>query len=246
MKSQKEFLELFAKLEDLIKLRFKGSQLEKYNKKTQDDKNMSLRNKFKDLNISIKDQELFKIACDLRNNVCHGQGASYSPLYNVSEDFYDEIVRLKKSFTQTIYEKCIHIDNVQYCIPEMNLMNVLSAMKDKNHTHVPILDQNKKILGVLSENTLLLSYLKKKKIDKNTIVNDVLEEASLNAKGRRDVVRLVNKNLPMADIKKLFRESMDKKDKDRLTLLLVTSDTKAKEKDLIGIYTIWDLNLDIN
>lgn len=246
MKSQKEFLELFAKLEDLIKLRFKAGQLEQYDKKNQNDKNMSLINKFKDHNSSGKDQELFKIACDLRNNICHGQGASYSPLYNVSEDFYDEIVRLKKSFTQTIDDKCIRIDKVQYCTPEMNLMTVLRRMKDKNHTHVPILDKNKKILGVLSENTLLLSYLKNKKNDENTIVNDVIKEAALNAKGRRDVIELVNKNLPMADIKNLFRKSMTKKDKDRLTLLLVTSDTKAKDKDLVGIYTIWDLNLYIN
>ena len=125
---------------------------------------------------------------------------------------------------------------------EEKLEKLIKVMNEKKISHVPVLDKDKKLIGVFSENTIFskLSEDEIIEIGKEYKVKDYEKYIKLENHSS-EYFDFVKRNEELASAQNLFNKSI-KKDK-KLVMLFVTENGKKTEK-ILGIITPWDL-LDI-
>lgn len=125
---------------------------------------------------------------------------------------------------------------------EEKLENLIKTMNEKKISHVPVLDKDKKLVGVFSENTIFskLSDDEIIEIGKEYKVKDYEKYIKLENHSS-EYFDFIKRNEELASAQNLFNKSI-KKDK-KLVMLFVTRNGK-KNEEILGILTPWDL-LDI-
>lgn len=125
---------------------------------------------------------------------------------------------------------------------EEKLEKLIKIMNEKKISHVPVLDKDKKLIGVFSENTIFskLSEDEIIEIGKEYKVKDYEKYIKLENHSS-EYFDFIKRNEELASAQNLFNKSI-KKDK-KLVMLFVTENGKKTEK-ILGILTPWDL-LDI-
>lgn len=125
---------------------------------------------------------------------------------------------------------------------EEKLEKLIKIMNEKKISHVPVLDKDKKLIGVFSENTIFskLSEDEIIEIGKEYKVKDYEKYIKLENHSS-EYFDFIKRNEELASAQNLFNKSI-KKDK-KLVMLFVTENGKKTEK-ILGIITPWDL-LDI-
>lgn len=122
---------------------------------------------------------------------------------------------------------------------EEKLENLIKTMNEKKISHVPVLDKDKKLVGVFSENTIFskLSEDEIIEIGKEYKVKDYEKYIKLENHSS-EYFDFIKRNEELASVQNLFNKSI-KKDK-KLVMLFVTENGKKTEK-ILGIITPWDL-----
>ena len=122
---------------------------------------------------------------------------------------------------------------------EEKLENLIKTMNEKKISHVPVLDKDKKLVGVFSENTIFskLSDDEIIEIGKEYKVKDYEKYIKLENHSS-EYFDFIKRNEELASAQNLFNKSI-KKDK-KLVMLFVTENGKKTEK-ILGIITPWDL-----
>ena len=125
---------------------------------------------------------------------------------------------------------------------EEKLEKLIKTMNEKKISHVPVLDKDKKLVGVFSENTIFskLSEDEIIEIGKEYKVKDYEKYIKLENHSS-EYFDFIKRNEELTSAQNLFNKSI-KKDK-KLVMLFVTENGKKTEK-ILGILTPWDL-LDI-
>ncbi|ALQ35210.1 CBS domain-containing protein [Fusobacterium hwasookii] len=125
---------------------------------------------------------------------------------------------------------------------EEKLEKLIKTMNEKKISHVPVLDKDKKLVGVFSENTIFskLSDDEIIEIGKEYQVKDYVKYIKLENHSS-EYFDFIKRNEELTSAQNLFNKSI-KKDK-KLVMLFVTENGKKTEK-ILGILTPWDL-LDI-
>ena len=122
---------------------------------------------------------------------------------------------------------------------EEKLEKLIKVMNEKKISHVPVLDKDKKLVGVFSENTIFskLSEDEIIEIGKEYKVKDYEKYIKLENHSS-EYFDFIKRNEELASAQNLFNKSI-KKDK-KLVMLFVTENGKKSEK-ILGILTPWDL-----
>ena len=122
---------------------------------------------------------------------------------------------------------------------EEKLEKLIKTMNEKKISHVPVLDKDKKLVGVFSENTIFskLSEDEIIEIGKEYKVKDYEKYIKLENHSS-EYFDFIKRNEELASAQNLFNKSI-KKDK-KLVMLFVTENGKKSEK-ILGILTPWDL-----
>lgn len=207
-----------------------------------------LKNKYKDFDVfsseSIHKNEILKkdpnfwlSYKNLRNVIVHND--LNIPIANITkkglEDFnnkIDQIMHPKKA-------KDICIKNVYDAKYDSKISDILSEMKKREYTNVPIVDKNKEVIGIFNYYTLFLYVNDNAEIVLEPEKMEISEfKKYYSLKNNELEFEFVGKEVNINDIMNIFDKNVETNKK--IGALLVTENGKSNEK-LLGIITIDDI-----
>ena len=222
------FRELCNKFEDLVRIKYKVKDEEGAFYILSNQKEYK---KFeKDINLIRK----------IRNLLSHGECKVEG---NVAIEINENIIEKLKEIISLLENPPLvtsrYITEIFVVDLEEKLENLIKTMNEKKISHVPVLDKDKKLVGVFSENTIFskLSEDEIIEIGKEYKVKDYEKYIKLENHSS-EYFDFIKRNEELALAQNLFNKSI-KKDK-KLVMLFVTENGKKTEK-ILGIITPWDL-----
>ena len=117
------------------------------------------------------------------------------------------------------------------------ISSVVEAMLKNVYSHVPVIGDDNKVLGVFSESTML-EMNRAKICDDGDTTLDVVSEFLPFDRHTAEVFRFIPKNDPVVHIRQLCSEALRKH--ERIGMFFVT-DGGNKDEPLLGILTVWDI-----
>lgn len=189
-----------------------------------------------------RNQQLLRAVAQVRNNLVH------NPIPSVAQPLVDpnpRLVEMYRDVRDTLLNppKALSIaipgQDIYTTTLSAKLSAVMQAMDDHVFTHVPVLDNDDRMIGVFSENSLL-SYLADNGegiITKDMKIEDIREFLPLKAHRGESFV-FVSRNTPLSKIYEIFNEAIQVR--QRIGMVFVTQNGRESEK-LLGIITAWDL-----
>lgn len=119
---------------------------------------------------------------------------------------------------------------------------IFPTMKDMTkfkYTHIPILDENKNVIGVFSENTIFSYLLEEEIVEVNNGMRfEDLDKTISLKKHSSEIFKFVKKTTTLREAKNIFKEELE--ENERIGMVFVTENSKKEEK-ILGIFTSWDL-----
>ena len=164
-----------------------------------------------------------------------------------SDNYYsiaDETIKKLESITEEVKHPFTVASKATKNIYSKNINDkVLESMKDmneKNYTHIPIYssEDNKKLVGIFSENSVFQYIMEDKiiEIDDNTTFKDIIK--CIDIKKSKEVIKFVSKNELYDDVVNDFIKEFHEGQK--LSCVMITDHGLPTEK-VIGILTAWDV-----
>lgn len=121
--------------------------------------------------------------------------------------------------------------------PEDTIRSAVETMVENSYSHVPVLDEHGKVIGVFSESTML----EMSKADAGGAVPDTMRDIAAflpMEKHSADVFKFVPKNDAVLHLRQLCDEALGKR--ERIGMFFVTENGREVEP-LLGILTVWDI-----
>ena len=225
------FRELCNKFEDLVRIKYKVKDEEGAFYILSNQKEYK---KFeKDINLIRK----------IRNLLSHGEcKVEGKTAIEINENIIEKLKEIISLLENPPLVASRYITEMFVVDLEEELENLIKTMNEKKISHVPVLDKDKKLVGVFSENTIFskLSEDEIIEIGKEYKVKDYEKYIKLENHSS-EYFDFIKRNEELTSAQNLFNKSI-KKDK-KLVMLFVTENGKKTEK-ILGILTPWDL-LDI-
>jgi CBS domain-containing protein len=222
------FRELCNKFEDLVRIKYKVKDEEGAFYILSNQKEYK---KFeKDINLIRK----------IRNLLSHGEcKVEGKTAIEINENIIEKLKEIISLLENPSLVASRYITEMFVVDLEEKLENLIKAMNEKKISHVPVLDKDKKLVGVFSENTIFskLSEDEIIEIGKEYKVKDYEKYIKLENHSS-EYFDFIKRNEELASAQNLFNKSI-KKDK-KLVMLFVTENGKKTEK-ILGIITPWDL-----
>ena len=222
------FRELCNKFEDLVRIKYKVKDEEGAFYILSNQKEYK---KFeKDINLIRK----------IRNLLSHGEcKVEGKTAIEINENIIEKLKEIISLLENPPLVASRYITEMFVVDLEEKLENLIKAMNEKKISHVPLLDKDKKLVGVFSENTIFskLSEDEIIEIGKEYKVKDYEKYIKLENHSS-EYFDFIKRNEELALAQNLFNKSI-KKDK-KLVMLFVTENGKKTEK-ILGIITPWDL-----
>ena len=222
------FRELCNKFEDLVRIKYKVKDEEGAFYILLNQKEYK---KFeKDINLIRKIRNL------LSHGECKGEGKT---AIEINENIIEKLKEIISLLENPPLIESRYITEMFVVDLEEKLENLIKTMNEKKISHVPVLDKDKKLVGVFSENTIFskLSDDEIIEIGKEYKVKDYEKYIKLENHSS-EYFDFIKRNEELASAQNLFNKSI-KKDK-KLVMLFVTENGKKTEK-ILGIITPWDL-----
>ena len=222
------FRELCNKFEDLVRI--------KYKVKDEEGAFYILLNQ-KEYKKFEKDINLIR---KIRNLLSHGEcKVEGKTAIEINENIIEKLKEIISLLENPPLIASRYITEMFVVDLEEKLENLIKTMNEKKISHVPVLDKDKKLVGVFSENTIFskLSDDEIIEIGKEYIVKDYEKYIKLENHSS-EYFDFIKRNEELASAQNLFNKSI-KKDK-KLVMLFVTENGKKTEK-ILGIITPWDL-----
>lgn len=222
------FRELCNKFEDLVRIKYKVKDEEGAFYILSNQKEYK---KFeKDINLIRK----------IRNLLSHGECKVEGKVaIEINENIIEKLKEIISLLENPPLVASRYITEMFVVDLEEKLENLIKTMNEKKISHVPVLDKDKKLVGVFSENTIFskLSEDEIIEIGKEYKVKDYEKYIKLENHSS-EYFDFIKRNEELASAQNLFNKSI-KKDK-KLVMLFVTENGKKTEK-ILGIITPWDL-----
>ena len=222
------FRELCNKFEDLVRI--------KYKVKDEEGAFYILLNQ-KEYKKFEKDINLIR---KIRNLLSHGEcKVEGKTAIEINENIIEKLKEIISLLENPPLVASRYITEMFVVDLEEKLENLIKTMNEKKISHVPVLDKDKKLVGVFSENTIFskLSDDEIIEIGKEYKVKDYEKYIKLENHSS-EYFDFIKRNEELASAQNLFNKSI-KKDK-KLVMLFVTENGKKTEK-ILGIITPWDL-----
>ena len=222
------FRELCNKFEDLVRI--------KYKVKDEEGAFYILLNQ-KEYKKFEKDINLIR---KIRNLLSHGEcKVEGKTAIEINENIIEKLKEIISLLENPPLIASRYITEMFVVDLEEKLANLIKTMNEKKISHVPVLDKDKKLVGVFSENTIFskLSDDEIIEIGKEYKVKDYEKYIKLENHSS-EYFDFIKRNEELASAQNLFNKSI-KKDK-KLVMLFVTENGKKTEK-ILGIITPWDL-----
>lgn len=207
----------------------------------------------------IKDNDLKLWQCIeiLKDNGCNPYYDNYNFIefcrklrninsHNITDNYYsisdETLIKLGEIVDEVKHPAKVE-EKATHPVYSKNLNDkVLSTMQEMNkevYTHIPIYSEdNTKLIGVFSENSLFQYIMENKEIDidSNTTFKDIKKCIDTHKHG--DIVRFVDKDKLYDDVVNDFIEEFTKGNK--LSCVMVTDSSQTTEP-IVGIITAWDI-----
>ena len=222
------FRELCNKFEDLVRIKYKVKDEEGAFYILSNQK--EYKNFEKDINLIRK----------IRNLLSHGEcKVEGKNAIEINENIIEKLKEIISLLENPPLVASRYITEMFVVDLEEKLGNLIKTMNEKKISHVPVLDKDKKLVGVFSENTIFskLSEDEIIEIGKEYKVKDYEKYIKLENHSS-EYFDFIKRNEELASAQNLFNKSI-KKDK-KLVMLFVTENGKKNEK-ILGILTPWDL-----
>ena len=117
------------------------------------------------------------------------------------------------------------------------ISSVIDEMVKRGYSHIPVMDEKGKVIGVFSESTMMDGWRAKICSADALTMKDIANLLPIE-NHKVDVFRFVSKCSTAASLKKMCEESIQ--NGDRIGLFFVTEHGKSDEP-LLGILTVWDI-----
>lgn len=222
------FRDLCNKFEDLVRIKYKVKDDEgAFNK-------LSMQKEYKKFE---KDINLIR---KIRNLLSHGEcKIEGKTAIEINENIIEKLKEIISLLENPPLVTSRYITEMFVVDLEEKLEKLIKIMNEKKISHVPVLDKDKKLVGVFSENTIFskLSEDEIIEIGKEYKVKDYEKYIKLENHSS-EYFDFIKRNEELASAQNLFNKSI-KKDK-KLVMLFVTENGKKNEK-ILGILTPWDL-----
>ena len=170
---------------------------------------------------------------NMRNVLCHVDNPG-----QVSDTFLNELRTFVNKLTTTVTDIYVPISKIQSAKLNDELCEIVALMSENNYSFVPILDEEKRLLGVISENDILNLSLKNSGIlnDDEIIVSDYLNSFGLDTDSNY-FFEFVNRQEMATSIKTIFSSFRNNK---ICGMVFVTEHGKQSEK-ILGFVSPWDV-----
>lgn len=184
-----------------------------------------------------QNKALFQCFETARNTLAHERvGLEYPILINpILLDALNDVLKRRN---EKAINKAIRFQDM-FCVRlNANLLDTLKIMQEENYSHVPVLDADDKLIGVLSENAIV-SYIVNKQgivIDKEE-VREVEDFIQID-KNRNEIFEFISRDTSMMEVQNRFIKSFN--NNKRLAVIYITQTGKRTEK-VLGMITAWDI-----
>ena len=121
---------------------------------------------------------------------------------------------------------------VKYCNLNTRLLNVSKIMKKSNIGVLPLVDQNKKVIGVITDRDICLALANKKKNLAKVSVKDVISQVKLNTIKAGDDIKKAMREMRINKISRLPVTDKNGKLRGILSLNNLISNTLKKKGKL--------------
>ena len=174
-----------------------------------------------------------------RNALTHNPLLDGTPIVSLNSGvipFLDDVISCIEKLS-TAANILIPRCDVFSCSFGDTVSSTVDVMLKNVYSHVPVLDELGRVVGVFSESTLLemsksgISSAAEKRI------RDIAEFLPFE-RHTADVFRFVPKNDPIAHLRYLCAEALESR--ERIGMIFVTADGRLEES-LLGILTVWDI-----
>lgn len=195
--------------------------------------NRSSSNKVKERGRMLNLSRLF------RNSLVHELDMNQDNIVEINDSIINFLKKEKEYIVKPI--RAIDIatkrENLLSAKLTDKVIDIMPKMYQKSNLQVPILDQNNRLLGILSPNSLFLYQIEVDNLTTFTTVNDVLEYTKIN-KHISENYAFTSRRTRLEDISNLFDDYYNKGKK--LAMVFVTENGKNSEA-LLGIITPYDV-----
>jgi len=208
-------------------------------------------NKYKELERVMKDDysryiyfkqkydSKFEMFRYIRNNLSHNESRADYPVI-VAKSVYEDLAYILDLMKLKNSEKLTQISKLFVADLNAKVKDVIQKMVKQNYSFVPVLNDKKHVVGVISENTIV-TYMNQTGegliYDDDTLITELgdLLELSRNPNER---FLFVSNNGNFYESSKLFGNPG--KDGKRVGALFVTNNGKQSQ-GLLGVITAWDV-----
>ena len=236
MNNNQIFLELYNQLD--IKLR------EKYNMDTTS--GSVIMRYINDLRRSSYDKivergDRLDIIRNMRNDLVHNLKINNQDAFTVNDNainFLKEELELLEH-PILVNSRYVDIKNVFYGNLSSNVKFLITTMKERGYSYIPILDNKNKLIGAFSALSLMDTWLNNQEVtfNKNTSINDLIDNIKLESHNGRYFM-FVSLNQELEEVTKEYLNNAKKGQK--LALIFVTKNGKRNEP-ILGILAPYDL-----
>ena len=192
--------------------------------------------------ITFDDANRLNILRRIRNLYEHNSDAILNQLLQITfpescHNFLDTII-LKLNDPIKIEKH--DIKDFTSCSKQDLVTHQLKIMRDKGFTHIPVLDDNKRVTGILSDDAIVRYLLENEiaTLDNETIA-DISEflEIKDGSKDRSEDFPFISRKSSLLNVKEIISSKVSSQ--RRVSLFLITENGK-KDEALISIITVWD------
>ena len=163
-------------------------------------------------------------------------GIAKSVRYNNSIQLLDAALGQPKE-SEPVSDFWIPRNKIIACKLSDTISSVIDKMLVDGISHVPVLDDKGKVVGVFSESTMMEAWKAKLNCSENATITVIASLLPID-KHKTDVFEFVSKDETAASLKKKHQQSLE--NNKRIGLFLVTDNGRLDEP-LLGIATPWDV-----
>lgn len=168
---------------------------------------------------------------ELRNYLSHEEYKGSYP-FAVSEAVVASLEKILNEMNLTC-EKVMK-KNISVAYGNTSLTAIIETMKEKHFSYVPIIDDRKRVTGMISSEAIVGMLADKSGFDQK--IDDYLEYFSLDNQSKKFV--FLGRNDPFSIAERSFTALQD--DKKRVGIILVT-ETGSNKEALLGIISPYDV-----
>lgn len=188
-----------------------------------------------------KHRSVLQYMRDVRNTLQHPKHNGSGPAVQVSEIFVEELEKLLRKLSRSSTAKDVGVKRkeIRNARPEETLGNLADLMREKGFSHLPILGDKDKVIGVFNEAAVFahLWHQGETIIARNMFLSDIMDDCQIES-SRTETFEFVAPRTTLRELQSIFLSLSTPF--SRVGAVFVTASGKAHEP-LQRLITPWDI-----